>query len=137
MPRVLVDTDILSDVLRAKNEGVMRRARAYLKENEHLSISAVTVFEVVRGRYQANQVDRALQFLAWTAAAEVIPFDAECARQGGEMAGVLLRSGAMLGVADILIAATAIVHGAALATANVRHYERLTTFGLMIENWRD
>jgi len=137
MPRAIVDTDILSDVLRAKNETVMRRALAYLQEHGRLSISAISVFEVVRGRHQANQIDRAMQFLAWTATAEVVPFDAECARRGGEIAGALLRSGTPLGVADVLIAATAIVHRATLVTANMTHYQRLVAFGLTIENWRD
>jgi predicted nucleic acid-binding protein len=47
----------------------------------------VTVFEVVRGRHQAQQIDRAAQFLAWAQNAEVLAFDDKSARLGGEIAG--------------------------------------------------
>ena len=63
-------------------------------------------------------------------------FDAECARRGGEIAGTLLRMGTTVGVADTLIAATAIVHKLTLVTGNIDHYQRMVPFGLTIENWR-
>ena len=59
MNRAIVDTDILSDLLRGKNPWVQRLAAAYLAEHERLTISALTVFEVVRRRHQAAQPERA------------------------------------------------------------------------------
>lgn len=82
-------------------------------------MSLLTVFEIIRGRHQANQIDRAAQFLTWASGNEVVPFDDGCARLGGEMAGALLRNGTTVGVADTLIAATAIVHKLTLVTGNV------------------
>ena len=137
MNRTLPDTDILSDFLRRQDSDVLRRAEEYTSEYGRLTLSAVTVFEVVRGRHQAQQFDRAVQFLAWTQNAEVLAFDDKSARMGGEIAGTLLRTGATIGVADILIAATAIANNVTLATANLAHYQRLVPFGLRIENWRD
>ncbi len=137
MDRTLLDTDILSDFLRGKNSHVLQRAQAYLQQHQKLSISALTVFEVVRGRHQANQAHRATEFLAWTLGADVLPFDADCARIGGEIAGALLRAGTTVGVADVFIAATAIVHNPTLVSANVSHYQRIAAFGLRLENWRD
>jgi predicted nucleic acid-binding protein len=96
----------------------------------------VSVFEVVRGRHQANQPERAAQFLQWAQSAEVLGFDTECAQLAGEMAGALVRDGLGVGVADVLIAATAVTHGLTLATANEDHYRRMERFGLRIENWR-
>ena len=55
----------------------------------------------------------------------------------GEVAGVLLRNGTPVGVADVLIAATAIVHQVTVATANIAHYQRMVPFGLRVENWRE
>ena len=133
MNRTLLDTDILSDFLRGQNGNVLRRAQAYIS----LTLSAVTVFEVVRGRHQAQQIDRAAQFLAWAQNAEVLAFDDKSARIGGEIAGALLRTGTTIGVADVLIAATAIANNVILASANVAHYQRLVPFGLSVENWRD
>jgi len=86
MNRTLLDTDILSDFLRGQNSNVLRRAQAYIGEHGRLTLSAVTVFEVVRGRYQAQQLDRAAQFLAWLQNAEVLAFDDKSARLGGEIA---------------------------------------------------
>jgi tRNA(fMet)-specific endonuclease VapC len=108
MTRTVVDTDILSDFLRGKNVQVQNRAQEYIRDQGRLSISVVTVFEIVRGRHQANQPERAAQFLTWSQGADVLPFDAACARVGGEIGGALLRSGTTVGVADVLIAATAI-----------------------------
>jgi len=95
------------------------------------------VFEVVCGRHQAQQIDRAAQFLAWAQNAEVLAFDDKSARLGGEIAGALLLTGTTIGVADVLIAATAIANNLTLASANLVHYQRLVPFGLSVENWRD
>jgi tRNA(fMet)-specific endonuclease VapC len=122
---------------RGRDANVQRRAASYLDEHARLTLSAVTVFEVVRGRHQAQQVERAAQFLAWSQTAEVLAFDARCAQVGGEIAGALLRTGASVGVADLLIAATAIANKLVLATANLAHYQRMQPFGLALENWRE
>ena len=83
MNRTLLDTDILSDFLRGQNGNVLRRVEAYLHEFSRLTLSAVTIFEVVRGRHQAQQLDRAAQFLAWSQNAEVLAFDDRSARMAG------------------------------------------------------
>ena len=114
MNRTLLDTDILSDFLRGQNGNVLRRAQAYISEHARLTLSAVTVFEVVRGRNQAQQIDRAAQFLAWAQNAEVLAFDDKSARIGGEIAGALLRTGTTIGVADVLTT------GTTLASARAR-----------------
>ena len=137
MDKVLVDTDILSDFLRGKNAAVQERARAYLADRARLTLSVVTVFEIVRGRHHAGQLDHAATFLAWTRNAEVLAFDAVCAVRAGEIAGALYQAGKPLGVADVFIGATALVHGLTVATANVKHYERLVPLGLRLENWRE
>jgi tRNA(fMet)-specific endonuclease VapC len=137
MNRALVDTDILSELLRGKSPTVHRRAEAYLAEHERLTISVVTVFEVVRGRHQAAQPERAAEFVAWARTANVIAFDDECARVAGEIAGAVMRSGQSVGVADVLIAATAIAHHLTLVTGNVAHFDRMKQFGLTVDNWRE
>jgi predicted nucleic acid-binding protein len=66
MDKVLVDTDILSDFLRGKNASVLGRAQAYVADRQRLTLSVVTVFEIVRGRHHAGQAQRAATFLEWT-----------------------------------------------------------------------
>ena len=136
MNRALVDTDILSDLLRGRYPQVEKRAAAYLEQHERSTLSAVTVFEIVRGRHQVGQAQRATEFLAWARNRNVVAFDDRCAPVAGEIAGALMRGGQTVAVADVLIAATAIVHGFTLVTANVAHFERMHQFGLVLDNWR-
>ncbi len=62
---------------------------------------------------------------------EVVPFDEAVARRFDDLRGRRLRLGAM----DLKIAATALVHGALLLSANRRDFERVP--GLRVENWLD
>lgn len=139
MSRVLLDTDLLSELLRRRNPKVTSHAASYVAAHERLIISSVTVFEVVRGWCHAGKPDRANEFLQWVSKyAETLPFDAQCAATAGRLGGALAMSGMQIGVADVLIAATAIEHGVPIATGNRAHYERAIPFGLVgIENWRD
>ena len=45
----------------------------------------------------------------------------------------LYRRGTLIGDADILIAATALVHGLVVITNNGAHFRRIT--GLQLDNW--
>jgi len=45
----LLDTDILSEVLKGRNRDVIENANSYLKVHGEFAISAFTHFEVVRG----------------------------------------------------------------------------------------
>ena len=116
-PRLLLDTDVLVDYLRGRDE-----AAAYLEARaEPLLISAITVAELHGGVREGDEKTRLAQFLG---AFEIIPLDAEIARQGG-----LYRRdyGAShgVGLADALIAATAALHQAQLVTLNARHFPML------------
>ena len=88
-------------------------------------------------RINPAQPERAAEFLGWASTTSVIALDDECARVAGEIAGALLRSGQSVGVADVLIAASAIVHQRTLITGNVRHFDRMKRFGLQVDNWRE
>jgi tRNA(fMet)-specific endonuclease VapC len=67
-----------------------------------------------------------------------LSLDREVAALAGEIDGALERSGQRVGVADVLIAATAIRASLVLATGNTDHYARMQKAGfpLRIENWR-
>jgi tRNA(fMet)-specific endonuclease VapC len=107
MNRALVDTDILSEILRARNANVTLRHRRYVEEHGRLCLSVVSVFEVARGWYKVGRSDRVDAFVAWLPRAELLGIDAECARLAGEIEGFLERVGRRVGIADVLIAALA------------------------------
>jgi tRNA(fMet)-specific endonuclease VapC len=75
MSKVLLDTDILSEILKGKNAIVMRRAAEYLAVEGRYTTTVLSVMEVVRGFYRIGAVDRADQFVSFLSAVEVLPFD--------------------------------------------------------------
>ncbi len=138
MNKTLLDTDIYSDILKASNATVTQNATAYRQSQGILTVSAITVMEIVRG-FQKNQAARRLQtFLSAIALEEVLPFDHAAAELAGCIAGELERTGRSIGSADPMIAAIAIGHGLELATGNTAHFQRVQQLGypLTLVNWR-
>jgi len=116
-PRLLLDTDILVDYLRGRPQ-----AAAYLEaRSELLLISVITVAELYAGVREGEERRRMAQFLS---SFEIIPLDAEIAQLGGLYRRDYAASHG-LGLADALIAATANLSQARLATLNTRHFPML------------
>lgn len=134
----LLDTDILSEILKGRNQQVGMRARAHVAAGGRITTSVVTILEVVRG-LQKERRDAAIdKFLIYVSTVAVMPVGTDEAVLGGRIEGDLERTGQPIGPADALIAAVAIRCGAVLVTGNTRHYERIQKLGypLELENWR-
>jgi tRNA(fMet)-specific endonuclease VapC len=134
----VIDTDILSEVLRRRDPWLVRRCDGYLRDHGRLAVSAVTVFEIVSGWHRVGRHDKADAFLLWVEAAELLDVDRECANLAGQVDGALQRAGRRVGMADVLIAATALRHGRVLVSGNEAHFRRITDAGfpLHFDNWR-
>jgi tRNA(fMet)-specific endonuclease VapC len=63
----------------------------------------------------------------------VLEFDDACARRFGELRGILRRQGAAVSSPDLLIAATALVHGFTLVSHNTAHFAKIP--GLSLVDW--
>jgi tRNA(fMet)-specific endonuclease VapC len=138
MNKALLDTDIYSEVLKAINPTVAQNAATYRQQHGILTVSAVTMMEIVRG-FQRNQSARRLQaFLTAVALEEVLDFDRSTAELAGRIAGDLERVGQPIGIADTMIAAIALQHGLELVTGNTSHFQRIQQLGylLTLANWR-
>jgi tRNA(fMet)-specific endonuclease VapC len=136
--KALLDTDTYSEILKAVDPNVTRNATAYRQVQGVLTLSAVTVMEVIRG-FQKNQSYRKLQdFLSAVAVEEVLDFDRPAAELAGRIAGELERVGRPIGLADPMIAAIALTHGLELVTGNTAHFQRIQQIGypLTLANWR-
>ena len=125
----LLDTDTLSELSRG-NHHVSSRALEYLADFGRLTITAVTVFERLRG-YRVAIRDRKplerqmLAFEAFVANCVVLPFDDEAARVAADIwSAVARRHRQQLG--DILIASIAMSRQLPLVTRNRRDFERLS-----------
>lgn len=125
---VLLDTDTLSELSRG-NAAVGARARAYLLEFGRLTISAVTVFERLRGYRLALRDGKPYQrqMLAFEVLAQncvVLPFDDAAADVAATIWASCSRSQRQ-NLGDILIAATAIARQIPLVTRNKKDFESL------------
>jgi hypothetical protein len=110
----LVDTDVLVEYLRGSE-----RAVGFLEGLEgELLISAITVAELFSGTRDTEERDALEQFLL---AFQVVPIAEELAKEGGVLRRKYHASHG-LGLADALIAATAIKESAQLITFNRRHF---------------
>ena len=125
---VVLDTDTLSELSRG-NSVVRARAAAYLAEFGRLTITAITVFERLRGYRVAIRAgkpfERQLQaFEALIANSLVLPFDLAAAAAAADIwSASTRRQRQQLG--DILIAAVAVSRHISLATRNKRDFQQL------------
>lgn len=111
---MVVDTSVLVDVLRGSDTAV-----EWLTALDAVpTCSEVTRVEVLQGVRSAERAptERLLQTLRW------VTVDEGVSRSAGELGRRFRRSHRGIGVADLIIAATCIANGAALATMNVRHF---------------
>ena len=134
MTKVLLDTDILSEILKGKSAVVTARAGKYLAQQGCFTTSAITVAEVVYGFRRVGREDRVTQFEASLEVAEVLALDDAAARLAGRINADLERVGRV----NVLIAAIALRNGLPIVTGNVVHFEqvRLVGYDLYIDNWR-
>jgi tRNA(fMet)-specific endonuclease VapC len=127
--KALLDTDILSEIIKGIDQTVARNAAAYYQAFGQFTLSAVTVMEIVQG-FQKKQSFRKLQsFLAQIAAEEVIDFDRTHGALAGRIAGELERIGQPIGTPDSMIAAIALEHSLELVTGNTAHFQRVQQLG--------
>ena len=138
LDKVLLDTDILSEVLKGMNPQVLSKANTYLQAFGCYTISVITVMEIVRGWHRLQREDRVQRFLSVLPTTEVLQVETHTAELAGRMYADLQRTGQLIGVADSIIAATALQDGLTLVTGNQQHYQRIQSQGyeLKLDNWR-
>lgn len=138
MNRTLLDTDILSEVLKRRDANVAANSVAYLAEHGRLTLSSITVLEVVRGFRRKNREAELSSFERSLTDCEVLPFDDAAGRLAGRIYADLETRGRPIGMPDVMIAAIAVQHRVVLATGNFSHFEvvRAVGYSLAIENWR-
>lgn len=138
MDQALLDTDMFSEVLKAKNENVVRNAKAYRQQFGRYTVSAVSVTEMVKGFHKKGREDRIQGLIAGLATEEVLDFDLNSAVTAGRIYGELEKAGQTIGRVDPLIAGIAVARNLVLVTGNVRHFERVVALGfpLSLADWR-
>ena len=105
-----------------------RRLEAALGPAEDVGIAAITASELLHGVHRATPGHRPRReaFVeAVLAAFPPISFDLLAARAHARLWAALASAGTDVGAHDRIVAATAIATGWRVATANVRHFERV------------
>jgi len=130
--KVLLDTDILSALMK-KHALVTARAKTYLFAHHRLTFSIITRYEVLRGLKAKHATTQLAKFEQLCQASEILPLTDAMIVRAADVYADLKQRGALIHDADILVAATAIIHGLALITNNEAHFKRIQD--LHIENW--
>lgn len=120
---VLIDASVLIDVERGRTD-----LDAAVGDADR-AISAVTASELLHGVRRAADARVRARRQAFVehilAALDPIPVDARVARAHAAAWAELDAAGIRIGAHDLWIAATALAHGYAVATADVRDFERV------------
>ncbi len=130
-PRYLLDTNILSDLIRCPQGTVATRIAAAGEDTVCTSIivAAELRFGAAKSGSSklAERVDLILSALA------ILPLETPADRYYGAMRQQLSRQGTPIGPNDLLIAAHALSLGLTVVTANAGEFSRVPD--LKVENW--
>jgi predicted nucleic acid-binding protein len=144
--KALLDTSTYVDIRRATRNGrstwarnTLRNLVAYRATHSQLTVSVFTAYEVLDGIFRGSTPAEAQEFLTRILPAYEVIYPDEGIIALGAQINAALSKGRSIGMADTLIAATAITRKWSLVNANTKHFQRVADLGfpLQLENWRD
>ena len=128
----MLDTNIIVYAKNKRPESVLKKLMEYRPED--MCVSAVTLAELEFGACKSSRPEQnRLALLTFLSRIPVVPFDADAAREYGDIRAGLTKKGTVIGANDLLIAAHARSLNLTLVTNNTREFERVE--GLRVENW--
>jgi tRNA(fMet)-specific endonuclease VapC len=131
MSRFLLDTNILSDLLR-NPQGRIAEKIAEIGE-EHVCTSVIVAAELRYGAAKKGSPKLSAQLEAVLNALEVIPLESPVDEYYGQIRSSLEQAGQLIGPNDLLIAAQTMALDLVLVTDNAREFSRVEK--LRLENW--
>jgi tRNA(fMet)-specific endonuclease VapC len=131
---VLLDSDTLSEIIKGRDFATQRQAQEYLARHHRFQFSIITRYEILRGLKAKDALSQIQAFDGLCESNIVLPLSGEIVVRAAEVFAALRKQGAIIDDADILIAATAQVHGLVLITNNLAHFRRIPD--LRSETWR-
>jgi len=139
MDKVLLDTDIFSEILKWKNLNIAKRAKEYHAVLGRYTVSMLSVMEIVKGLHKVYRETQIRQFLTEISKAEVLTLNVKSAELTGRIYADLERKGLPIGRIDPMIAAIALENNLMLVTGNSKHFQSIQDVGydLKLDNWRN
>lgn len=128
----LLDSNVCVALMRRSSARVIEQ---FLKHRlSDVAVSSIVAAELIVGAYLSQARERNLEVTRnFLASFLEYSFDRDCVEHYGALRAHLTRAGQLIGPNDLLIAATALAHGAILVTHNVAEFSRVP--GLLIEDW--
>ncbi len=130
-PRYLLDTNILSDLVR-NPQGLVAHKIALVGEKS-ICTSIIVAGELHFGAKKLASKRLTAQLEAILSAIEILPLEEPADRRYGELRADLEKRGVTIGPNDMLIAAHALLLDCVVVTANIREFSRVPN--LRVENW--
>ena len=129
--RYILDTNTLIYFFKGMGQVATRLLQTPPKE---IGVPTIVVYELEVGLAKSNApAKRRKQLDELLATVQVLPFGIAEARQAAVIRAQLERLGQPIGAYDVLIAATAVAHGATLVTHNQQEFSRIA--GLPLADW--
>jgi len=131
LTRYLLDTNIISDLVRNPQGKAARRVAKVGEDNVCTSIIVAAELRYGCAKSGSKRLLKAVEDIL--AEIAVLPFDIPADTEYGGIRSELEAAGKPIGANDLLIAAHAYATGATIVTANVGEFTRIR--GLKVENW--
>jgi predicted nucleic acid-binding protein len=122
---IILDADV---VIRGERGDLDLPAWLATHPEDDFEIASITVAELWHGVERAtspHRLRRAQYLRAVLDALPIIPYTEQIAYQHAQLWANLESAGTMIGAYDLIVAATALDRGSALATYNRRHFSRV------------
>ncbi|MEX0978053.1 MAG: type II toxin-antitoxin system VapC family toxin [Pirellulales bacterium] len=138
MDRSLLDTSTLSDVIAPtakRRPAVTDHLQRYLAEHGRLTFSQISCYEILRGLRKKRAAAQIERFATFCKHSELVPVAYDVLDRAAQLWADGRQRGITVDDSDLVIAATALLEGLPLVTANARHFAWID--GLTISNWRE
>jgi tRNA(fMet)-specific endonuclease VapC len=129
--RYLLDSNILSDLVRQPQGAVARRIAKAGEETICTSIIVAAELRFGAEKSDSNKLKDQVDLIL--SAIEILPLESPADQEYGKLRHYLARNGTPFGPNDMLIAAQALCAGLIVVTANTGEFSRVP--GLIVENW--
>jgi tRNA(fMet)-specific endonuclease VapC len=131
MIKYLLDSNIVIYVMKRRPIELLE---TFNQNASRMAISAITMSDLHHGAEKSVRVTQNQEVIEdFASRLEVLPYTEKASQHYGSIRSVLEKSGLVIGVNDLHIAAHARSEGLVLVTNNVRKFERIPA--LAVENW--
>ena len=126
---IVIDSSIIIQHARVRNKRHSFFLRALLVYDPNLSV--ISIYEIELGAYRAGRLS---DIATLQVDFKTLPLTEEIARRAAWLDASLIRQNQQIGIKDMFIAATCLVHARPLLTVNLRHFERIPGLQLIAPN---